>query len=820
MKCEIIFTVDGQTISLEVDSSTGLLSDNLIKGLQENNDKRIELYDALQQALYKVNTKSQKLNSLIKTEGLIGNTTSEQLAQQFGVDFPEDTNVEVLFVKGITVSGVQIYDRINTHDGREVFIIRDNGQTENEDINKLANFLKVRKLIEEEIFKFSEDSQEFKELKLCLESRNKKSNEITDIKDMLLEYIHNKNKYSKLVIKNEANEKVEVNTILDRIIRIINNYSQKVSYKNPFIDGLNKRSIYIKGTKLIKVDSLYDLLNIHNKKLINSLKLSSLKKFKNSFNKLDLSEIDIEKLKDEDIISIIKELQEIENPTFENVFQILIKNNPEFDYKYLKFENDKLYFKKIYHTLESKYGIGYDTLKLFKEVESYKGFKIYQWNDDGINKYNFSFEHVTPNSQDNIIEENSEEVIDIIKQKIDKIVSQQELYNNSLIQFKFRDIIDQNENETIYEDELSTYIVSVGKNLITKSIIDSLDVPIDKDTVIYNSEDSLFYPKQTLQDFYNIIKNWNVSDNTKQLIESKIDSPEKAITFIYKINEILKSERSNDNKIQEIVSQIHNAPIRSYFIQQYRGSSEFGNRYKIIPTLPNLVKQSRTEPHIPMVQLVQSISQVFKQKFNVQVEALTSSEISEKFKEIDSNTSKAFIRNGIIYINTTIADSSDLIHEYTHLLLGVLKSDPNLRQNYEQLMYLIASIDSNYLTQLEETYPNLSKIDLMEEMFVIKFSEYITKKITPNSTKLENIFKQSEKLLKKGTELIFNDNINNISDFYGKTLNEVFFRFSHDISQLLKSSKNLNFANTEIGRKYSNWIQKQIETKKIEENCK
>ena len=820
MKCEIIFTVDGQTISLEVDSSTGLLSDNLIKGLQENNDKRIELYDALQQALYKVNTKSQKLNSLIKTEGLIGNTTSEQLAQQFGVDFPEDTNVEVLFVKGITVSGVQIYDRINTHDGREVFIIRDNGQTENEDINKLANFLKVRKLIEEEIFKFSEDSQEFKELKLCLESRNKKSNEITDIKDMLLEYIHNKNKYSKLVIKNEANEKVEVNTILDRIIRIINNYSQKVSYKNPFIDGLNKRSIYIKGTKLIKVDSLYDLLNIHNKKLINSLKLSSLKKFKNSFNKLDLSEIDIEKLKDEDIISIIKELQEIENPTFENVFQILIKNNPEFDYKYLKFENDKLYFKKIYHTLESKYGIGYDTLKLFKEVESYKGFKIYQWNDDGINKYNFSFEHVTPNSQDNIIEENSEEVIDIIKQKIDKIVSQQELYNNSLIQFKFRDIIDQNENETIYEDELSTYIVSVGKNLITKSIIDSLDVPIDKDTVIYNSEDSLFYPKQTLQDFYNIIKNWNISDNTKQLIESKIDSPEKAITFIYKINEILKSERSNDNKIQEIVNQIHNAPIRSYFIQQYRGSSEFGNRYKIIPTLPNLVKQSRTEPHIPMVQLVQSISQVFKQKFNVQVEALTSSEISEKFKEIDSNTSKAFIRNGIIYINTTIADSSDLIHEYTHLLLGVLKSNPNLRQNYEQLMYLIASIDSNYLTQLEETYPNLSKIDLMEEMFVIKFSEYITKKITPNSTKLENIFKQSEKLLKKGTELIFNDNINNISDFYGKTLNEVFFRFSHDISQLLKSSKNLNFANTEIGRKYSNWIQKQIETKKIEENCK
>ena len=66
---------------------------------------------------------------------------------------------------------------------------------------------------------------------------------------------------------------------------------------------------------------------------------------------------------------------------------------------------------------------------------------------------------------------------------------------------------------------------------------------------------------------------------------------------------------------------------------------------------------------------------------------VTSEEVKENFKNIaDPNIDKAFVYNGEVYINTSIAKSSDLLHEYTHLILGIIKSNPELVHNYEELV--------------------------------------------------------------------------------------------------------------------------------------
>ena len=65
---------------------------------------------------------------------------------------------------------------------------------------------------------------------------------------------------------------------------------------------------------------------------------------------------------------------------------------------------------------------------------------------------------------------------------------------------------------------------------------------------------------------------------------------------------------------------------------------------------------------------------------------ITSSELLEKFPDIDANSTKAFVRDGQIFINTTTAEVSDPLHEFTHLILGILKANKDLRRNYEQLM--------------------------------------------------------------------------------------------------------------------------------------
>jgi hypothetical protein len=128
-----------------------------------------------------------------------------------------------------------------------------------------------------------------------------------------------------------------------------------------------------------------------------------------------------------------------------------------------------------------------------------------------------------------------------------------------------------------------------------------------------------------------------------------------------------------------------------------------------------------------------AISDVLKENFKVQINMLSAEEISKKFPEINANTSKAFIKDDEIYINTTIASSSDLLHEYSHLILGVLKTDPNLRKNYEQLMYLVASkLSKEEIDRFRRKYNEVSEMDLMEEIFVEKFSNYVMGTIDPN----------------------------------------------------------------------------------------
>ena len=53
---------------------------------------------------------------------------------------------------------------------------------------------------------------------------------------------------------------------------------------------------------------------------------------------------------------------------------------------------------------------------------------------------------------------------------------------------------------------------------------------------------------------------------------------------------------------------------------------------------------------------------------------LTASEIVETYSDIDANTTKAFVRDGEIFINTTLAEVTDPLHEFTHIILQIPRS--------------------------------------------------------------------------------------------------------------------------------------------------
>ena len=181
---------------------------------------------------------------------------------------------------------------------------------------------------------------------------------------------------------------------------------------------------------------------------------------------------------------------------------------------------------------------------------------------------------------------------------------------------------------------------------------------------------------------------------------------------------------------------------------------------------------------------------------------------------------KAFIKNGNIYINSYSAKSSDLLHEYTHLLLGVLKSNPESASLYEQLLNMVVeSKDRDVrktMEQIEENYADLSEMDKREELFAELFGRYLSGR----GSDIDHIFKQQDKFLKRENQNIFDlTSDTDLKSIYNKTLSSIFKRFSSDVATKLKEDSGLDFSKTLNSRKKSNWLSNQIKEGNIKENC-
>lgn len=88
---------------------------------------------------------------------------------------------------------------------------------------------------------------------------------------------------------------------------------------------------------------------------------------------------------------------------------------------------------------------------------------------------------------------------------------------------------------------------------------------------------------------------------------------------------------------------------------------------------------------------------------------------------VDPNP-KAFILNGQIYINMNNYSVDSPIHELSHMLIGQLRfAKPDL---YMQLISLSEQLP-NY-EKMARTYPNRSRNDINEEIFVTEYSKFIT----------------------------------------------------------------------------------------------
>lgn len=800
MSCIAKFKIGGKEIDLDLETGpdTPLTDQEILEILQNNPEKRMELYNLIQNELYKHNTiESIKASDLVGMEGLKGNTNVEFIANEFpDVVFPQGVSANILLVDGLKIGKQNIYGRVINSNGEELFVLRNSKA----DIQKFANFLSIRKQIEDQSFIFDKDSNYQKNLEACLKERNKKKPAIDNTFSLILDFIYNRSKYDNLYFTNTDGKQESVYAYLTRINNTILQYSNRVVFTDPFVNTINQlRSHLDNNDGFISYSALYGAVEQYHKDILNYLGIDSLKKFKDFFEE---SEVD-------------PKLSELfphvdGEKRYASLLNGLFSSEPEFTWSYVRTTNKGIILRSAPKTIQAKYGIEYDTIHSFDIInKDFLGYKIYSYsNEDGKRKYLASRGFLTENSYSK--EYNS---LDEVQTYVQNSVSKQDIKKNSFIEFKYREKLEDG-----WSGELSSYNVISQQSLIPGSIIESIDIPINQRQEFYKSDENNMFKldRQNYDTFSKIVRGWNISQELKNNILGSINTPEKIATFIYKANELLKADRSNEEVLTQIMESIVDAKKNYYYIdskQAYGG----GYKYRVIPTNPIQIDNYKKNKQVPVIELMSAIGQVLQNKFGIIMNMITSSELLEKFPDIDANTTKAFVRDGQIFINTTTAESTDPLHEFTHLILGVLKSNRDLRRNYEQLMQIVSNTEAgkSKMQKLRDTYEGISEIDLAEEAFVDLFSRYVMGELKPG---FEQLFQTVDKYMKDATKIVFNNPIEDLASFYGTSIEAVFKRFNSDVASLLGGSK-IDFASTQQQRKLSNWINAGIKNGDIKEEC-
>ena len=748
-------------------------------------------------------------------EGLIPNVNVKYLQDLYPeADFPS-TDVPILLLDNILGGSpkIPVSGRVLDKNGKEIFVVRN----DKDSIVQLADYLTIREKVKNKEYLESLDEQD---LQLLTELANK---EELSPEELLLRFL-NKNKEakdSKIIINGESEF-----VILSRIGRIIKDVPQKTKYTNTLLNEFNWRLTGDgHGNSKISLKELAKQLNTRMPNLFPTQKM--LKELFTKKAGVVLEKLGEAKNLNEEEKDFLARMmlsrdqyreRHAEDETDQYGMSMLfnaINSFTEADENPISLvvagvEGDNLLLKHKYPTLRSQYGFSYDTVASFTREETRKAYNIYSQVKE-VGDTTQTYYYVTPY----LINEN--------------LPAQRFLTLNQAQEWIDEHYTDANLGERGFKDLKET--LGSGRTFENPSfipegtIISSIDMPVDlRSQSMYEEEYHLL--NKTLQDFYNYIDTFSIPVESKEIIKNKINSAEKAILFLSEINKKLNitdeenniSYPRNDGKsMVTIATNISTTKPNYYYISSVQKVDENRYRMHFIQTDESSTKANRDNKRYPVVQLLNGIAKVMQERFKVPVKVIGSAELTE-FDE-DINTTKAFIRNGTIYLNSLVAKGNDAFHEYAHIFLGAMKSDPELRQNYLDFVDKVLSTEEGQdrLNKKMKQFPNTSMLDLSEEVVADLYGSFMNNNLP---YELSNLFASNDKI-KKIQETIFDkkDHKKTVLEFDG-SLEGIWKRFNSEVAKLLDD--NISFIKDnelKMQRKKANWIAAQISNGTIREEC-
>ena len=873
MACTIKITVQDKTweITSELLSpESQILSEEFIQALNGEhtivdsegkfatwNDIKNYIVQVSQNKLKK--TKPINPKTLLTSKGLMGNCTIAFLKEKYAdqeIDWEGiDDNIEILLLNTLpskTYPKGHVYYNSVQEDGsekiKELFIIRDNLYQ----VKQLTNYLRLTKIIDGLIFD-KEDEDILNAIKSEYNKTNR-NNSVKSIQELLKRYLLYESEFSKLTYGESKSAKVYLETYL----RDINNVVRRIQYEDEYVNTFNS---FLKYTKtptsngkrvpIISTNDFFTTLLVFHKeeleKLIDTSKSES--KQKNQFNELLNKKFgDVREL----LSGIFNDLNYDDNITVAEILldRWLFSIEPNFSYKFKS-------VRSIYGTpsieLESvprnisDYGITYENISEFSILDDeIKGYKIYTRVNPKTQQVEYipTKHYLTEKTFTKPFNTKEEAIAWIEKQFEKEIVGK-----SALFPLKFRRFTDRKP----VSDEVDDLDVYLRMKLAEGTIVNSIDIALNPE-VQFDIETEKFLVDDkhaTFKDFVDYVRKMILitddpikkpEQELRDYILEKINTPEKAGIFIWKLNQDIADGQRTYDKVKTIVDEIDKASVKQYYIHKQAPVSStrdlygIGFKTRIIPTTTNDVNVNaesisyRQNKRTPILTTLYAVQKVFTEKYNVPIHLINSSEI-EKSTGVDPNGVKAFILKGEIYVNTDSASPEDILHEYTHLLLGVLKSNPNTRNHYLELLGMILKTKQGQskLEELRQSRSDIfSEIDLAEEVFADLFGDYVARNLINLDSDVVSIFVDDEKyrLKKSKNRRSLSQEITSIfklpaneslSSIYGKSFESIIEKFSTDVHDLLKNDDRPTFISTIESRKVSNWIEKQIKSNNIEE---
>lgn len=757
------------------------------------------------------------------------NITYDKLRKKYGwlpeLTPDEKANMNILFVKNLVINGVPAPYVFQTKDlnGNPIYVVQSKGlldfsrfitkykavtdfNPEEQGIPKALNIL----LSNIQIWQASEDSflRKFADYNTNKFQRNKVRTEVvTDssmviAKQLMLSYLRDPDK---MYFYGTLGKNVDAKLLNKNIhkIQLIKNAISSIRGFNNKIVTTNSTLANAVFSKLIYGDSKGARISIKDfKKLVKIVKPEKYAKYFPA------------NMKNADYASAI-------NTALNDLFYKNDDGTTNFDtksYQVNVIKNGYIYFQKSFDTLEDHYSkINIENLpSLAQEMGDYKGYKIYKYRDDNNQiKYTFIRGLLTPQTYDYRISSGQGNELSAVKEKIDSMLSPNSRIHSRIYNDLYSD--EQNQGTSL---QIKTYM----GQLVPGQIIRVYDYRLPKKSM-QGFKDAI--RSKTIEEIERQLRqidllNWFESQTNTNIQQSSLLNDNEKVFLTIATLKSLEGATQKDviKKLEKLIDSYKN--YRYYRVTNVQDNG-----------MANLVLMSDTNTHmtgdgayLSVHNELMNFAAKIQDRFNIDTRVLNTEALKMFIKNNTSYTKDAEVNllasqrafvvsdisgNPIILINSDNARQSDIAHEYMHIFMGIVRANPNLQEQYTQLLTDLVNTKEGQ-DQLQQyqglsVYKGLAQIDLIEEVAANVMGKYL---VNPEKYPDNETFQIFKSFLEKNT--FHQDLSENIIDF-SNSVN------MYDENSKLKQYeiKKANKTNTE--RLLTNYIQRNM-GKQIMEDCK